>query len=78
MQSDDVSFALGNATTSIGKALYDHLRENSGLLRAAAFTNAVTLAVAPVSLEQAAPARLQAPELITPIRKGDATQLAMF
>jgi hypothetical protein len=78
VQSGEISFALGNATTSIGKALYDHLRENSGLLRAAAFTNAVTLAVAPASLEQAAPARLQPVELITPIRKGDATQLSMF
>lgn len=80
VQGDGVAMALGSATTSIGKALYDHLRENSGLLRAAAFTQAVVLEVARPTLEATAPARLQpAPPLpIIPIKKGDATQLSMF
>jgi transposase-like protein len=39
VQSGETNMALGNATTSIGRTLYEHLREHSGLLRAAAFTS---------------------------------------
>ena len=78
VQDGEMALALGNATTSIGRALYQHLKENSGLLRAAAFTNAVRLDVATVPVEPEPAAIQPVRSVIVPIRKGDATQLSMF
>jgi hypothetical protein len=79
VQDGELAMALGNATTSIGRALYEHLKANSGLLRAVAFTNAVALAPAQVPAQPAAPVPAPAaPALIRPIRKGEATQLSLF
>jgi hypothetical protein len=78
VQSGEINFGLGNATTSIGRALYEHLREHSGLLRAAAFTNTVRPAVTPVPPEPATNTSQPARAVIVPIHKGDVTQLSMF
>jgi hypothetical protein len=78
VQDEALALGLGNATTSIGRALYEHLKEHSGLLRAAAFTNAVRLDVTPVP-DEPAPATIQPTRpVIVPIRKGDATHLSLF
>jgi hypothetical protein len=76
VQDGEMALGLGNATTSIGRALYEHLKEHSGLLRAAAFTNAVRLDITSVP-DEPAPTQPARPVII-PIRKGDATQLPLF
>jgi hypothetical protein len=79
VQDGELAMTLGNATTSIGRALYEHLKANSGLLRAVAFTNAVALPPAPVPVQPDAPVPAPAaPALIRPIRQGEATQLSLF
>ena len=79
MPDGALALAVGNATTSIGRRRYEYLKANSGLLRAVACTNAVTLAPAPLPAQPAAPvAAPAAPTLIRPIRKGAPTELALF
>jgi hypothetical protein len=75
VQDDDPAFLIGNATASIGKALYDHLRQNDHYLRALPFTRTVPVATVPAIPQQRESSTYRT---LDPPGKHGAVQLSFF